>query len=76
MTLEDAAIHAQVRLWLVSNKTQVVIWVWDASPLPPERADAGSDAESGRGLMLVEAISARWGGTSRRTWAGRWYGPA
>lgn len=50
-----------IRLWLVSDKAQVVIWVWDASPLPPEHTDAGSDAESGRGLMLVQAISARWG---------------
>jgi hypothetical protein len=56
-----AAQDAPVRLWLVSDKTQVVIWVWDASPLPPERTDAGSDAESGRGLMLVQAISTRWG---------------
>jgi anti-sigma regulatory factor (Ser/Thr protein kinase) len=55
------AQDAPVRLWLVSDKAQVVIWVWDASPLPPVRADAGSDAESGRGLMLVQAISARWG---------------
>lgn len=52
---------APVRLCLVSDKTQVVIWVWDASPLPPVRADTGSDAETGRGLMLVQAISARWG---------------
>lgn len=55
------APDAPVRLWLVSDKTQVVIWVWDASPLPPEHTDADSDAESGRGLMLVQAISARWG---------------
>ena len=55
------AQDAPVRLWLASDKTEVVIWVWDASPLPPERTDAGSDAENGRGLMLVQAISARWG---------------
>jgi anti-sigma regulatory factor (Ser/Thr protein kinase) len=57
----DAAAGTPVRLWLVSDKAQVVIWVWDASPLPPEPADAGSDAEHGRGLMLVQALSAQWG---------------
>jgi anti-sigma regulatory factor (Ser/Thr protein kinase) len=50
-----------VRLWLVSDRQQVVIFVWDASPLPPAPADVGEDAESGRGLLIVEAASERWG---------------
>jgi len=50
-----------IRLWLVSDKTQVVILVWDASPLPPVPMDADDDGENGRGLLLVEAVSARWG---------------
>ena len=50
-----------VRMWLVSDLRQVVVFVWDASPLLPERADPGADAESGRGLLLVEALSERWG---------------
>jgi hypothetical protein len=50
-----------VRLWLVSDGRRVVIFVWDASPLPPAPADAGEDAESGRGLLIVETVSARWG---------------
>jgi anti-sigma regulatory factor (Ser/Thr protein kinase) len=50
-----------IRLWLVSDTTQVVIVVWDASPLPPVPMDADGQAETGRGLMLVEAVSARWG---------------
>ncbi len=49
-----------IRLWLVSDKTQVVVLVWDASPLPPVPVDAGEDAENGRGLLLVQAISAQW----------------
>jgi len=56
-----AARDTPVRLWLVSDKAQVVILVWDASPLPPVPVDAGGDAENGRGLLLVQAISARWG---------------
>jgi len=53
--------HDAVRIWLVSDLRQVVVFVWDASPLPPERAAPGVDAESGRGLLLVEALSGRWG---------------
>ena len=53
--------QAAVRMWLVSDLRQVVVFVWDASPRPPARADPGADAESGRGLMLVEALSDRWG---------------
>lgn len=49
-----------IRLWMVSDKVQVVILVWDASPLPPVPIDAGDDAENGRGLLLVQTISARW----------------
>jgi len=50
-----------IRLWLVSDKVQAVILVWDASPLPPVPMDADDDAENGQGLLLVEAVSARWG---------------
>lgn len=50
-----------VRLWLLSDGAQVVILVWDASPQPPAPADPGEDAENGRGLLLVEAVSERWG---------------
>jgi anti-sigma regulatory factor (Ser/Thr protein kinase) len=53
--------QAAVRIWLASDGTQVVIFVWDASPQPPVLADPGGDAENGRGLLLVEAISQRWG---------------
>jgi hypothetical protein len=48
-------------MWLVSDQTQVVIFAWDASPLPPAREEPGGDAENGRGLLLVEAVSERWG---------------
>jgi anti-sigma regulatory factor (Ser/Thr protein kinase) len=49
-----------VRLWLQSDALRVLILVWDASPHPPVRTDAGGEAECGRGLRLVEAISDRW----------------
>jgi anti-sigma regulatory factor (Ser/Thr protein kinase) len=50
-----------VRVWLLSDKARVLIVVWDASPRPPARVETDDDAESGRGLLLVEAISSQWG---------------
>jgi anti-sigma regulatory factor (Ser/Thr protein kinase) len=56
-----AMTHATIRLWLTSDRTQIVICVWDASPQPPVRMDAADDAEHGRGLLLVETVSKQWG---------------
>lgn len=56
-----AMTHAAIRLWLASDRAQVVVCVWDASRQPPVRMDAAEDAEHGRGLLLVEAVSAQWG---------------
>jgi anti-sigma regulatory factor (Ser/Thr protein kinase) len=50
-----------VRLWLLANSRQVLILVWDASPQPPVRKNISGDAENGRGLLLVDAISDGWG---------------
>lgn len=50
-----------VRLWMVSDLEQVLVLVWDASHQPPDRIDASDQAENGRGLTLVEAVSAEWG---------------
>lgn len=52
---------APVRLWLLSDGMQLVILVWDASPQPPVRIGASDDGENGRGLLLVDAVSAQWG---------------
>lgn len=50
-----------VQLLLMSDTAQAVIMVWDASPHLPVRAEPGTDAETGRGLLLVEMISDQWG---------------
>jgi len=39
----------------------MVIEVTDNNPAPPVLRTAGADAESGRGLMLVDALSKEWG---------------
>ncbi len=49
-----------VRMWLLSDAVDVLLLVWDASPLPPALIDPARDAESGRGLLLVDAIASRW----------------
>jgi anti-sigma regulatory factor (Ser/Thr protein kinase) len=49
-----------VRLWMLSDRAQVMIAVWDANPHLPTQVDADDLAESGRGLRLVDAITAQW----------------
>lgn len=49
-----------VRFWLLSDNARVMIVVWDANPQPPIRVDPTDEAESGRGLLLVEALSKQW----------------
>jgi anti-sigma regulatory factor (Ser/Thr protein kinase) len=51
---------APVRLWLLSDGVCVLIVVWDASLLAPVPVTLGDDDESGRGLLLVDTLSARW----------------
>jgi anti-sigma regulatory factor (Ser/Thr protein kinase) len=49
-----------VRLWVLADRTRVLILVWDSSPLPPVRMRTSEDDENGRGLLLVETLSTRW----------------
>ena len=50
-----------IRLTLLSDGEQLLILVRDYDPGAPVPRHAGEDDESGRGLMLVEAISDQWG---------------
>jgi hypothetical protein len=56
----ELAQAAAVRLWLLSDAAQILILVWDASPQPPVVLGVTREAEQGRGLMLVEAVSEQW----------------
>lgn len=60
-----------VRLWLLSDTSQIAVLVWDPSPRSPERTPIDDEAESGRGLLLVEAVSRRWGWYPVRDAAGK-----
>ena len=52
---------APVLVWLGSDGHCLLLAVADVSPRPPVRLDVWPDAEGGRGLALVEALSDRWG---------------
>ncbi len=57
----DLAVVPVVGLWLVSDKSSLVIHVWDGNDEMPVRRDAAIDEEGGRGLMLVESLGSDWG---------------
>jgi hypothetical protein len=50
-----------VRVWLSADDHRVVIQVWDGSDRPPVPQPVDPEADSGRGLLLVGALSAEWG---------------
>ena len=52
---------APVLVWLGSDGRCVLAAVADAGHRPPMRLNLGPDAEGGRGLVLVEGFSSRWG---------------
>lgn len=51
----------RLRFWLTSDRRNVLIQVWDGDYHSPVRRSQELDAEGGRGLVLVEALSAQWG---------------
>lgn len=74
------AIHASppagriqpVGLWLSSDRSRLLILVQDTSHYPPEPADgAGDNDERGRGLLIIEAISAKWGWDAKEDRSGK-----
>ena len=67
------AVVPIVRLLLISDKSSIVIHVWDGNDEMPVRRGAMIDEERGRGLMLVESLSSDWGAyremTGKTVWA-------
>jgi anti-sigma regulatory factor (Ser/Thr protein kinase) len=64
---------AVLRLWVVSDGRGVLVMVWDASPRIPACRGESFDiaAEGGRGLLLVETLSARWSWYASQDWGGK-----
>ncbi|MGH3187227.1 MAG: ATP-binding protein [Streptosporangiaceae bacterium] len=50
-----------VTLTRVRSSDAVVVLVTDSSSLPPVRRETSAGSECGRGLQVVEALSAYWG---------------
>ena len=58
--IEWAPKQPPVRLWLLGNGNLVMVVVGDATTATPIPREPNSDDESGRGLLLVDAL-AQWG---------------
>jgi hypothetical protein len=46
---------------LARTATSLLVEVWDGDDTPPALARHGPDAEGGRGLVIVDALSTAWG---------------
>lgn len=46
---------------LASDGRQVLVEVWDSNPAPPVAGLVNPDGETGRGLLMVQSVSSRWG---------------
>jgi anti-sigma regulatory factor (Ser/Thr protein kinase) len=62
----NAVVHTDteaigLELAHLQDTAALAIVVTDSSPSPPVKRKAASAAERGRGLHVVEALSARWG---------------
>ena len=71
----NAVIHARTNLDLivVVDQTSVRVEVCDAEDRHPEVRQAGGDDMSGRGVMLVEMLSAAWGVRAREDGKCVWF---
>jgi len=64
----NAIAHASTRainleLIRLEGPGAIAVIVTDSSPLPPVKLDPTKDAQHGRGLHIVEALSTQWGWT-------------
>jgi anti-sigma regulatory factor (Ser/Thr protein kinase) len=50
-----------VVLALLTDRRRLVIETWDHSPDDPRPHPSNPDSERGRGLIIIEALSHRWG---------------
>ena len=64
--VSNAVMHAGARafdleLLHLEGPGAVMVVVTDPCPLPPVKCEPAASAEHGRGLLVVEALSAHWG---------------
>jgi anti-sigma regulatory factor (Ser/Thr protein kinase) len=64
--ITHAGAHSfELELLRLEDSGAVVVVVTDPCPIPPVKLTPAAGAEHGRGLLIVEALSARWGWTPR-----------
>jgi anti-sigma regulatory factor (Ser/Thr protein kinase) len=68
VTADDAST---LLFWLATDGERALIQVWDCCEAKPQRRQSATSAESGRGLLLVEALSDEWGSYVPSGWAGK-----
>ncbi len=56
-----------MHLWVNPGHGYLILQVWDGSGEMPLRRDAGPEAESGRGLLLVDHLAKDWGAYRKKT---------
>ncbi|WP_405899295.1 ATP-binding protein [Streptomyces sp. NBC_00727] len=56
---------ARIRVDVTVNRRQVMVYVTDDEPDRLPKPGAAPHAESGRGLLIVESLTDRWGTTTR-----------
>jgi anti-sigma regulatory factor (Ser/Thr protein kinase) len=57
----DLAIVPVVRISVSSDGESLMLRVWDASAEMPVRQEAGPGDDSGRGVMIIDALAKEWG---------------
>lgn len=57
----DLALVPVLRIWVSSDGESLVIRVWDANDELPVRQEATPGDDSGRGLMIIDALAKDWG---------------
>jgi anti-sigma regulatory factor (Ser/Thr protein kinase) len=60
-----------VRLRLSSDQSRLLIQVQDTNRYPPAPAGRANDDEGGRGLLIVDAISTKWGWDTKEDLSGK-----
>jgi anti-sigma regulatory factor (Ser/Thr protein kinase) len=65
--IHTGTVTIGLELARMQDPPAIAIVVTDTSPQPPDKRDPSDAGECGRGLILVEALSARWGWEPRDT---------
>ena len=60
-----------IALRVSSDRSRLLMEVWDCSPELPKKAQPDGQSENGRGLVLIEAYSDRWSFYATPQWGGK-----